>query len=163
MYPLFGLYQPLPSLAAVGGHAYGWVYSGPMGAVLTPGLIGLSEAGHLPNASTFCGRCEEVCPVKIPLPKMMRHWREREFAAKLNPPVWRAGLTLWAWVACRPVLYHTLVEIAGRVLGWLGRDRGRFRALPLAAGWTLARDLPAPEGRSFHSLWIERQKRDVRK
>jgi L-lactate dehydrogenase complex protein LldF len=152
-----------PVYAAVGGHAYGWVYSGPMGAVLTPGLIGLSEAGHLPNASTFCGRCEEVCPVKIPLPKMMRHWREREFAAKLNPPVWRAGLTLWAWVVCRPVLYHTLVEIAGRVLGWLGRDRGRFRALPLAAGWTVARDLPAPEGRSFHSLWIERQKRDVRK
>ena len=152
-----------PVYAAVGGHAYGWVYSGPMGAVLTPGLIGLSEAGHLPNASTFCGRCEEVCPVKIPLPKMMRHWREREFVAKLSPPVWRAGLTLWAWVACRPVLYHALVEIAGRVLGWLGRDRGRFRALPLAAGWTEARDLPAPEGRSFHSLWIERQKRDVRK
>jgi len=152
-----------PVYAAVGGHAYGWVYSGPMGAVLTPGLIGLSEAGHLPNASTFCGRCEEVCPVKIPLPKMMRHWREREFAARLNPPVWRAGFTLWAWVARRPVLYHALVEIAGRVLGWLGRDRGRFRALPLAAGWTEARDLPAPEGRSFHSLWIERQKRDVRK
>src|SRR5215469_14832820 len=152
-----------PVYAAVGGHAYGWVYSGPMGAVLTPSLIGLSEAGHLPNASTFCGRCEEVCPVKIPLPKMMRHWREREFAAKLNPPVWRAGLTSWAWVARRPAVYHALVEIAGRVLGWLGRDRGRFRALPLAAGWTVARDLPAPEGRSFHSLWIERQKRDARK
>ena len=70
-----------PVYAAVGGHAYGWVYPGPMGAVLTPALIGVDEAGHLPNASTFCGRCESVCPVKIPLPKMMRHWREREFAA----------------------------------------------------------------------------------
>jgi L-lactate dehydrogenase complex protein LldF len=148
-----------PVYAAVGGHAYGWVYSGPMGAVLTPSLIGIGEAGHLPNASTFCGRCESVCPVKIPLPKMMRHWREREFSAKLNPPVWRAGLSVWAWVAQRPALYHALVELAGRVLGWLGRDRGRFRSLPLATGWTVARDMPAPEGRSFHSLWKERDKR----
>src|ERR1700757_3284909 len=56
-----------PVYSAVGGHAYGWVYPGPMGAVLTPGLIGVEEAGHLPNASTFCGRCESVCPVRIPL------------------------------------------------------------------------------------------------
>src|SRR2546421_932243 len=94
-----------PVYAAVGGHAYGWVYPGPMGAVLTPALVGLHEAGHLPNASTFCGRCEEVCPVKIPLPKMMRHWREREFAQALSPPVYRSGLRLWAWLAARPRLY----------------------------------------------------------
>ncbi|HLY47094.1 MAG TPA: LutB/LldF family L-lactate oxidation iron-sulfur protein [Stellaceae bacterium] len=147
-----------PVYAAVGGHAYGWVYPGPMGAVLTPALVGLGEAGHLPNASTFCGRCEEVCPVKIPLPKMMRHWREREFAQKLSPPAYRSGLRLWAWVATQPALYHAATEIAGRVLGWIGRPRGHFRSLPLATGWTLARDLPAPEGRSFHSLWAERQR-----
>ena len=127
--------------------------------MLTPSLIGVSEARHLPNASTFCGRCESVCPVKIPLPKMMRHWREREFSAKLNPPVWRVGLSVWARVARWPALYHTLVEFAGRILGWFGRDRGRFRSLPLATGWTVARDMPAPEGRSFHSLWKERDKR----
>src|SRR5229473_2322171 len=148
-----------PVYAAVGGHAYGWVYPGPMGAVLTPALVGLGEAGHLPNASTFCGRCESVCPVKIPLPKMMRHWREREFTQALSPPVYRAGLRLWAWLATRPVLYHAVAEIAGRVLGWAGRERGRFRSLPLAAGWTLGRDMPAPEGSSFHSLWAERQRR----
>jgi L-lactate dehydrogenase complex protein LldF len=147
-----------PVYAAVGGHAYGWVYSGPMGAVLTPSLLGLAEAEHLPNASTFCGQCESVCPVKIPLPKMMRHWRERQFTEKLNPPVYRAGLSLWAWVARRPALYHALVEFASRALGQLGRGRGRFRTLPLANGWTTVRDLPAPEGRSFHSLWAERQK-----
>src|SRR6185437_12653327 len=83
-----------PVYAAVGGHAYGWVYPGPMGAVLTPALVGVGEAGHLPNASTFCGRCESVCPVKIPLPRMMRQWREREFAWKLSPPVYRSGLRL---------------------------------------------------------------------
>jgi L-lactate dehydrogenase complex protein LldF len=147
-----------PVYAAVGGHAYGWVYPGPMGAVLTPSLIGIGETGHLPNASTFCGRCESVCPVKIPLPKMMRHWREREFAGKSSPSVYRTGLSLWAWVARRPALYHALAETASRVLGWAGRDRGRFRSLPLAAGWTAVRDMPAPEGRSFQSLWADRQK-----
>ncbi len=147
-----------PVYAAVGGHAYGWVYSGPMGAVLTPSLVGVAEAGHLPNASTFCGRCEGVCPVKIPLPKLMRHWREREFAEKLNPPIHRAGLGLWAWVVRRPALYHTLVELASRALGWAGRGRGRFRTAPMAAGWTAARDMPAPEGRSFHSLWAEQRR-----
>jgi L-lactate dehydrogenase complex protein LldF len=148
-----------PVYAAVGGHAYGWVYPGPMGAVLTPALVGVEEAGHLPNASSFCGRCESVCPVKIPLPKMMRHWREREFARRLSPPVYRSGLRLWAWMAQRPALYHALAAIASRVLGWAGQYRGRFRSLPFAQGWTAVRDLPAPEGRSFHSLWAERQRK----
>jgi L-lactate dehydrogenase complex protein LldF len=147
-----------PVYAAVGGHAYGWVYPGPMGAILTPILTGIEEAGHLPNASTFCGRCESVCPVKIPLPKMMRHWREREHAKKLSPRVYRTGLSLWAWMARRPALYHAVAETASRMLGWAGRDRGRFRSLPLATGWTAVRDMPAPEGRSFHSLWAERRK-----
>ena len=74
-----------PVYGAVGGHAYGWVYPGPMGAVLTPQLVGVEEASNLPNASTFCGRCESVCPVRIPLPKLMRHWREREFEKHLTP------------------------------------------------------------------------------
>src|SRR6059058_860133 len=147
-----------PVYAAVGGHAYGWVYPGPMGAVLTPALVGVGEAGHLPNASTFCGKCESVCPVKILLPKMMRHWRERQFAERLSPPVYRSGLRLWAWLAQRPRFYHAFTEIAGRVLGWAGQGRGRFRALPLAAGWTGVRDMPAPEGRSFQSLWAARQR-----
>jgi L-lactate dehydrogenase complex protein LldF len=148
-----------PVYVAVGGHAYGWVYPGPMGAVLTPALLGVGEAGHLPNASTFCGRCESVCPVKIPLPKMMRHWRERQFAERKAPPVVRSGLRLWAALAQRPALYHALAEIGSRVLGWAGGTRGRFRSLPLASGWTVVRDMPAPEGRSFHSLWAEREKR----
>src|ERR1700720_1386909 len=152
-----------PVYTAIGGHAYGWVYPGPMGAVLTPALIGVAEAGHLPNASTFCGRCESVCPVKIPLPRMMRHWREREFSQHLSPAAYRSGLRLWAWVAQRPALYHALAGIAGRVLGWAGGVRGRFRALPFAAGWTAVRDLPAPEGRSFQTLWAERQRREGRR
>ncbi|HUZ75410.1 MAG TPA: lactate utilization protein B [Stellaceae bacterium] len=148
-----------PVYGAVGGHAYGWVYPGPMGAVLTPALIGVGEAASLPEASTFCGRCESVCPVKIPLPRLMRHWRERAFAARLPPATQRWGLGAWVFLARRPALYRPLAAAAARLLGACGRGRGRFRALPLAGGWTDKRDLPAPAGRSFMSLWAERQKR----
>jgi L-lactate dehydrogenase complex protein LldF len=147
-----------PVYATVGGHAYGWVYPGPMGAVLTPTLVGIGEAGHLPNASTFCGRCESVCPMKIPLPKMMRHWREREFEKQLSPAAYRYGLRLWAFFASRPPLYHAATALMTRLLGWVGGTRGRFRSLPLAQGWTQGRDMPVPEGRSFMSLWAERRK-----
>ncbi len=151
-----------PVYGAVGGHAYGWVYSGPMGAVLTPTLIGIEEAGHLPNASTFCGRCESVCPMRIPLPRMMRAWRAREFAKKLGPKTARWGLAIWAYAAKRPALYRTMSAMASRVLGLLGRARGRFRSLPLASGWTDMRDMPAPEGKSFMTLWAEQQKKAAR-
>jgi L-lactate dehydrogenase complex protein LldF len=147
-----------PVYAAVGGHAYGWVYPGPMGAVLTPALLGVAEAGHLPNASTFCGKCESVCPMKIPLPKMMRHWREREFERGLQPPAYRSGLKLWAFFAQRPKLYRLAAAAAARTLGIAGRRRGRFRSLPLAGGWTRGRDMPAPEGRTFQELWKERRR-----
>ncbi len=65
---------------------------------------------------------------------MMRHWREREFAQKLSPRTYRSGLRLWARLARQPVLYHAFTGIAGRVLGWAGKTRGRFRSLPLAGG-----------------------------
>ncbi|MEM1045981.1 MAG: LutB/LldF family L-lactate oxidation iron-sulfur protein [Pseudomonadota bacterium] len=145
-----------PVYHAVGGHAYGWVYPGPMGAVLTPTLIGVDKGGHLPNASTFCGRCESVCPMRIPLPKMMRHWREREFERNLSPATVRTGLGLWAFMAKRPKLYRALTRLAVGALGMFGRTRGRFRSLPLAGGWTTHRDLPAPQGRTFMDQWARR-------
>jgi L-lactate dehydrogenase complex protein LldF len=147
-----------PVYQSVGGHAYGWVYPGPMGAVLTPSLIGVYEGGQLPNASTFCGRCEEVCPVRIPLPKMMRHWREREHEARLSPASYRAGLSLWAFFARRPALYRLAAGLQARLLARLAKGRGRFRSLPLAGGWTKYRDMPAPEGRTFQSLWAARRR-----
>jgi L-lactate dehydrogenase complex protein LldF len=143
-----------PVYGAIGGHAYGWVYPGPLGAVLTPQLIGVEEAGNLPNASTFCGRCESVCPVRIPLPKLMRHWREREFERHLTPVAVRQGLALWSFVARRPRLYRRLTGLANRVLALFGRAEGRYRAMPLAGGWTRFRDLPAPPaGGTFHAQW----------
>jgi L-lactate dehydrogenase complex protein LldF len=147
-----------PVYHAVGGHSYGWVYPGPMGAVLTPNLIGIDEAGHLPNASTFCGRCESVCPMRIPLPRMMRHWREREFERHLTPAAVRGGLAVWSFLARRPALYRLATGPVMRLLARLGRRRGRLSKLPLAAGWTRHRDFPAPQGRTFQQLWAERTK-----
>lgn len=146
-----------PVYQAVGGHAYGWVYPGPMGAVLTPSLIGIDKAGHLPNASTFCGRCEEVCPVRIPLPKLMRFWREREFERQLSPATVRTGLALWAFFARRPWLYGIATDLAARALALVGRAHGRFRWLPFARGWTDQRDFPAPQGATFQSQWRRRR------
>jgi len=143
-----------PVYHSVGGHAYGSVYPGPMGAVLTPTLWGVDKAGHLPNASTFCGRCESVCPMRIPLPKMMRHWREKEFERALNPAAARWGLGVWAFFAKRPKLYQFVTGLAMRVLGRIGYVRGgSFESLPLAGGWTRHRELPAPEGRTFQQQW----------
>jgi len=147
-----------PVYHAIGGHAYGWVYPGPMGAVLTPSLIGVEKGGHLPNASTFCGRCESVCPVKIPLPKLMRHWREREFERHLTPAVQRYGLKIWGFFAKNPGLYSLATRAAMTTLAWLGRDKGRFTSLPLAKGWTDYRDLPSPQGDTFQAQWRKRQK-----
>jgi len=138
-----------PVYHAVGGHAYGSVYPGPMGSVLTPALFGIEKAGHLPNASTFCGRCESVCPVRIPLPRMMRHWREKEFERHLNPATQRYGLRVWGFLARRPALYRAAMGVAMRALGLAGRRSGGFRSLPLAGGWTRHRDFPAPQGGTF--------------
>jgi L-lactate dehydrogenase complex protein LldF len=126
-----------------------------MGAGLTPSLIGVDQAGHLPNASTFCGRCESVCPMRIPLPKMMRHWREREFERHLSPATVRAGLGFWAWLAVRPKLYRPATRLAGAALRLIGRKRGRIAALPLAGGWTKYRDLPAPAGDTFMAQYAK--------
>ncbi len=138
-----------PVYHAVGGHAYGSVYPGPMGAVLTPSLNGINRSGHLPNASTFCGRCESVCPMKIPLPKMMRHWREREFEKNLTPAATRYGLGFWAFFAKRPALYRRAAGLGMRLLSAFGGEKRRLSRLPLAGGWTDFRDMPAPEGETF--------------
>ncbi len=148
-----------PVYQSVGGHAYGWVYPGPMGSVLTPALIGIEKSAHLPNASTLCGRCESVCPMQIPLPKLLRHWREREFEQHLTPASVRFGLGIWAYAAKRPALYQRMTGFTMGMLRFLSGGRGRFRWLPLAGGWTKHRDLSAPQGRTFMAQWKAKQAR----
>jgi L-lactate dehydrogenase complex protein LldF len=141
-----------PVYGAVGGHAYGAVYPGPLGAALDPGLYGIDAMVHLPNASSFCGRCESVCPVKIPLTGIMRHWRNVAFTRGLASSWFGRGLKLWAAAARHPALYRFGAAVATRVLRSASRG-GRIRKLPILSGWFAARDLAAPAPESFQTLW----------
>ncbi|MEM9145442.1 MAG: lactate utilization protein B [Pseudomonadota bacterium] len=143
-----------PVYQTIGGHAYGWVYPGPMGAVLTPSLIGIEQGRHLPNASTFCGRCEAVCPMRIPLPGMMRAYRAREFDRGLTPGAVRYGLGAWGRVAARPWLYSWVSRAANLWLKLVAWGKPRARWMPLGRGWTAHRDFPAPPlGGTFQAQW----------
>jgi L-lactate dehydrogenase complex protein LldF len=145
-----------PVYQTIGGHAYGWVYPGPMGSVLTPLYVGLEKAQDLPNAATLCNQCGVVCPVKIPLPDLMRKLRERQFVQRMKPWRERAGLALWAFAAQRPRLYGLLSGFGVRVLKWFGGNT-TIRSLPFGGGWTAGRDLPSPEGRTFRALYAQRR------
>lgn len=149
-----------PVYHAVGGHSYGWVYPGPIGAALNPQMVGLEEALHLPNASSFCGRCEEVCPVRIPLPKILRHWREQAFEQQIAPKPDRWGIELWGFFATRPTLYRQVTKIAALILTKVAGNKGRLKRLPFSNGWTRVRDLPAPQGSTFMDQWQKKQKRE---
>lgn len=142
-----------PVYQNVGGHAYGWVYPGPMGAVLTPLLAGLGAARDLPNASTLCGACAAVCPVNIPLPDLLRRLRERQVTHRLRPLGERIMLRLWAYAAHNPHVYRIIARVVARALHALSDRNGLVHRLPGAGGWTAGRDLPAPEGRTFHELY----------
>ncbi len=142
-----------PVWGSVGGHAYGWIYSGPMGAVLTPLMQGLDKSRDLPNACTLNGRCQEVCPMQIPLPRMLRSLRVRDFEQKLGNARARWMLRLWAWLAKKPWLYRVLMNTSMRVLKFAARKNGALSWLPFGSGWTATRDFPAPEGESFQTQW----------
>ena len=142
-----------PVYQSVGGHAYGWVYPGPMGSVLTPTYVGLENAPDLPNAATFCNQCGVVCPVKIPLPDLMRKLREQQFQRGLKPWPERLGLALWGWAAKRPAIYAMMTSIGARFLAWMGGADKLIHHLPFGGGWTAGRDLPAPQGRTFRELY----------
>jgi L-lactate dehydrogenase complex protein LldF len=142
-----------PIYINAGGHAYGWVYPGPMGSVLTPLLTSLEESSDLPNACTSCGRCAEVCPAEIPLPDLLRDLRAEEKEQKLSPLRWRLGLKLHGWLARNPRLYQWTTGMGIAVMHRLGRKRGAFASLGIANGWTQERDFPAPQGPTFMSQW----------
>lgn len=139
-----------PVYRQTGGHAYGWVYSGPIGSVLDPGLLGLHEAMPLPFASSLCGACTDACPVRIPIPELLLHWREEAQAAGLTSRTERMALAGLARVATRPGLY----EVAGKVGSRLGTV-GAAKVLPMLGGWTRERSVPQPSRRTFRDLWRE--------
>ncbi len=147
-----------PVYAAVGGHAYGAVYPGPMGSVLTPALSSLEAAKDLPNACTLNGRCKEVCPVNIPLPDMLRSLRVRQHETQLTPKIPRLALAIWAWLAQRPRLYRLASRAGVLAMRLWARGQGRIRAMPLASAWTKHRDLPAPDRDTFMQLYVKERR-----
>ncbi len=147
-----------PVYQNIGGHAYGWVYPGPMGSILTPTYVGLENALDLPHAATLCNQCGVVCPVKIPLPDLLRKLREKQFERGLRPWYENAALALWGWLARHPALYALATSIAVRVLRLMGGRERLIHVLPLAGGWTGGRDLPAPPGKTFRELYAQRRR-----
>lgn len=147
-----------PVYFSLGGHAYGWVYPGPMGSVLTPLFTGIENALDLPHASTGCNQCGAVCPVEIPLPTLMHRLREEQNERGLRPWSERLALKAWAWMAGKPLLYRWFARRAARYLNWLADGSGRIRIFGLAPEWTAGRDLPVSSGRTFHELYSARKK-----
>lgn len=145
-----------PIYTSAGGHAYGWVYPGPMGSVLTPLLTSLEESEQLPNACTACGRCAQVCPADIPLPDLLRDLRSDALTEKITPMRWRVGLRVHGWLIQRPALYRRLTGLAVALMHRVGKKSGVVRRLPLAGGWLAARDFPAPSAnRTFQQRYAE--------
>jgi len=131
-----------PVYQQVGGHAYGSVYPGPIGAVITPQLMGIQKAAQLPYASSLCGACREVCPVKIDIPQLLLHLRG-EISPRKGSVAERLAFKMWARVMTSPSLYK-LSSVAGRILQ---------RVMPISRAWTNGRDLRPVESKSFHDLW----------
>lgn len=95
--------------------------------------------------------------MRIPLPRLLRHWREKEFEKHLQPAAVRSGLGVWGFFARRPKLYHAATALAARVLRNRGHGTGRMSSLPFAGGWTRYRDFPAAQGKTFQQMWKERR------
>ncbi len=146
-----------PVYQQIGGHAYGSVYPGPVGSVLTPGLAGIQAFHDLPHASTLCGACKDVCPVRIDIPRMLLKLRETGVDAGTSPRWVGAGLRVFRLVGTRPALFRLAGGLAARATRWLARD-GWIRRLPgHLAGWTSSRDFPAMPAQSFMDRWRVRR------
>ncbi len=161
-----------PVYRYAGGHSYGWVYSGPIGAVITPSLLGLEHAAELPFASSLCGACHEVCPVRIDLPGMLLAQRRKIAAGAAGKRGERWLVRLFAATMASETRYRRagrLLYFFSRLFAAAGRPgRGRAESgwwrpplpfLPFLRGWTRWRDLPAPAGESFRRRWQRRRDR----
>lgn len=143
-----------PVYRTIGGHAYGGVYAGPIGAVLTPLYDGLAEHPHLPHASSLCGACQAACPVKIAIPEMLIRLRDQLHATPAgNGRLETLAYRTWALTMRHPRLYRLATWLATRTIGRWNRA-GWLHKLPSGAGgWTAVRDFPAPSRERFRDWW----------
>ncbi|MEU1245381.1 LutB/LldF family L-lactate oxidation iron-sulfur protein [Micromonospora arida] len=145
-----------PVYERAGGHAYGSVYPGPIGAILSPQLTGVADNASLPYASTLCGACYDVCPVKINIPEILVHLRQQA----PHPPAERATMRVLSWVMRSPRRWAAALRLARAGAGPLGAYRERrtgartLRRLPWpASAWTRSRDVPLPAPQTFREWW----------
>jgi len=147
-----------PVYQQVGGHAYGSVYPGPVGSVLTPGLKGLAEFHELPHASTLCGACRDVCPVRIDIPRMLLKLRADGTEAGYSPWWVTFGLKVFRSVGTRPALFRFAGRLMARATQLAGRD-GWITRLPFhMGGWTQSRDFPVVPTESFQERWAKQHR-----
>ncbi|MDI1463515.1 LutB/LldF family L-lactate oxidation iron-sulfur protein [Catellatospora sp. KI3] len=143
-----------PVYERTGGHAYGSVYPGPIGAVLTPLLTGTAGNPSLPYASTLCGACFDACPVRIDIPSLLVHLRSRTTQERALPSAEAVAMAAASWVMASPWRFGWAGRLAR--LGRLFARRGRIRRLPPPlSAWTTARDAPAPPPQTFRDWWRE--------
>ena len=154
-----------PVYRKIGGHNYPWVYSGPIGAIITPQFHGVLRDPWLPYASSLCGACAEVCPVKIDIPRLLLDLRSDVVQARRNKGstrVERTAFRAFAWIASHPRVYARLGAFAALLAprggdGWLRRPPF-FLRFGVLRKWTSQRDLPAPAQQSFRQYWRKRMK-----
>lgn len=144
-----------PIYRSVGGHSYGGVYAGPIGAVLTPLYDGLAANHHLPHASSLCGACQAACPVKIQIPQMLVQLREKLHHVPGQQSRWESlAYRLWARTLRSPRLYRLGSWLAARTIGrWKRRDAWLKKLPGGLSGWTQKRDFPAPAAERFRDWW----------
>ncbi len=144
-----------PVYQKIGGHPYGSPYPGPMGSVLTPLLGGMEKNAALPHAATFCGACQVVCPVKIPLPDLMRQLRTDQVRERMPAGRFeRFMLSLWGWIAMHPHLYSLSTWLAAKSLAMLRSPSGFVTGLPGMKGWFGTRSLRVEgDGKTFMHSW----------
>jgi L-lactate dehydrogenase complex protein LldF len=143
-----------PVYRRIGGHAYGGVYAGPIGSILTPLYDSVRANPDLPHASSLCGACQAVCPVRINIPHMLIGLRELQHEVHPGGGE-RFAYRLWAEMMRRPLLYRLGLRLARFGLRWFSRE-GWVRSMPgPGAAWTTTRDFPAPADRPFRDLWRE--------
>lgn len=146
-----------PVYRKIGGHAYGNVYSGPIGALITPLFEGLHDYKDLPQASSLCGACYEACPVKINIPDYLIRMRRDIVHQRLNGRIERLVYRLWGWGLRSPFMYKWIGKLQKFDLRRRARGSGWIQSLPkISAGWTQVRDMPAPARRTFHQIWKDR-------
>ncbi len=149
-----------PVYRQTGGHAYGSVYAGPIGAILTPQLQAMEHSQTLPYASSLCGACYEVCPVKINIPEILVHLRNKVVENGDAPSGERTGMKAASWLfsdAANLSAAHAL----GRMAQWPFAKDGAIHNLPgLMAGWTATRDLPSLPAQSFRQWWARRKRQE---